>query len=225
MQMSAYKVNTRLTTRSRPNDLGRGNAKKFVLVIGARHRDVCGPQGRDLAPGMKSDEYRVWGMNNLLGGEARVITLNKNWETDNKYHLDHDTTLSWARLVNVEVADLGGTITDVYVDYFFFLPSWYREGYGTKWLENLAELDFTGKAYLPIPKVDEESEDAEYPEHLVQETTKRGGQFISDRKTMEDIPWCKATINVEKYLTPLRESRTHIIQIQQYIKGFVVFNR
>ena len=91
---------------------------------------------------MDSDEYRVWMMNNMLAGEARVLTMNRFHVDDNDFHLDHDTQLMWAEHVNREVTALGGVITDVWLDYFFFVPSWYRRSYGVKWLENLGKDSF-----------------------------------------------------------------------------------
>ena len=144
----------------------------------------------------------------------------------NDYHIDIDCQQHWAEKMNREVSRMGGTISDVYLDYFFFLPSWYRRSYGTSWLDNLANLHYTGTAYLPIPKNNGQVElDLEYPEELVAETLKRGGKLIKTLADISRIPWCDATIQVTDQLKRLSDTRVHDFQVQTYIEGFVALTR
>ena len=217
-------MNTRHSTRISTTPRA-GVSKKFVLIIGVRVRAGFGSDGTELQSGMDSDEYRVWAMNNLLRGEARVISSNRK-NNDNVFHIDMDCRSQWALKMNREVTRAGGVITDVYLDYFFLIPSCYRRFYGYKWLENLAQLQYTGTAYLPIPKGDSGViEDADYPSQLVVEAMIRGGKFITATDDISRIPWCYATIEVTGRLQRLSDTRFHNFQVQEYVKGFVTITK
>ena len=106
---------------------GPSSKKSCVLFMGARHRNILGDDGISLpTTKMNSDEWRVWSFNiELKKSETRVITMNKGIEEDHDFHYDVDFKgLRWTDRFNEWIKNKGVVITDIYLDYFFFLPSW-----------------------------------------------------------------------------------------------------
>ena len=182
---------------------------------------------------LHSDEVRVAAMNRLLKGKARVITANKRApERDFLFHYQVDTTARnweehfhyWLRTTH------GGVITDVYLDYFFFLVSWYRQGYGQKWYDHLLVLNFSGFAYLPIPQDPRgdplPTRDHKYHEQLKYDVWEKRGQFLKGNQ-LTTVPWCKATMNVHEDLVAVDSrkneapTRNHRYQAHYRIEGIL----
>ena len=202
---------------------------KFVLLLGFRQRkDVLGPQGTNIEEGLTSDEIRVASLNRLLEGRARVITMNKKHDAGNKYHLDVNLQQSsWPRAFMVWLEKTHhGVITDIYLDYFFFLHTWYRLSYGTKWIEVLGQIEYTGTAYLPICRCPKGAAiDRDINQKLVDDVTRAGGKYIQNANAIDSIPLCMATIHVDEMLKNLSATRVHSWQIKLRIAGFVAITR
>ena len=212
----------------------------LVLIIGCRTRNVLGKDGMHPLEGSRltSDEARVVAMNKVLAPQhARVITLNKQHDQEYKFHTDADVkTVKWVSRFERWLGDNhAGVLQDVYLDYFFFQQSWYRLGYGTKWIEILRVLHFEGNAFLPIPKEPRDGvldkRDTEYHHKLIDDVIKHGGIFIRDRRQIDRIPWCQATINAHEELlhidqrmkSPQPYGRNHPSQMAR-IEGILVIS-
>ena len=203
---------------------------KFVLFLAAHHRDILGPDGTDIHENLHSDEIRVASLNRLLEGRARVITMNKR--PTGKYHFQVNFLQPrWPIRFAVWLENtLNGVITDIYLDYFFFLQSWYRFSYGTKWIKVLRQIDYTGTAYLPIPKCPATGEsvvqqDRVYHQNLVNDVINAGGSYIKNIHEIAAIPLCAATINEEEILRNKCKARTHSWQIKNRIAGILAITR
>ena len=89
------------------------------------------------------------------------------------------------------------------------------------WIEKLSRINYTGTAYIPIPKQNLGVDDSEnYCEKLLHRVNQIGGKFINDPKVMDRIPLCNATIEINDQLSKLDASRVHENQIT-HVSGFV----
>ena len=233
---SSRRTKEKMRTTSPPRKRRRKpRQRNFVLIIGCHQRDVLGADGMRPVPGtpLHSDEVRVAAMNRLLKGKARVITANKRApERDFLFHYQVDTTArNWEESLNDWLRTThGGVITDVYLDYFFFLVSWYRQGYGQKWYDHLLVLNFSGFAYLPIPQDPRgdplPTRDHKYHEQLKYDVWEKRGQFLKGNQ-LTTVPWCKATMNVHEDLVAVDSrkneapTRNHRYQAHYRIEGIL----
>ena len=201
---------------------------KFTLLLGMRHRSL-GAAGTALpTTRFSSDEVRVSALNAMMGGSERVITLNKQPEPGNKHHLDCDfKSLRWLDRLMTHMAKNFGSeseVNDVYLDYFGLQATWYRESYGEHWAKKLANLKYSGTAYLPVYKQPGDSGDRPYMDQLVEAAKTVGGNYITNSDDMDNIRLCHAGIQRQPTLRRLQANRTHFQQMQ-FIDGFVTLTR
>ena len=194
--------------------------RKFVLVIGCYVRDVLGED--DMTPNadtnLRSDEVRVVAMKRLLKGKARVITANKTGpqHLDFMYHYKMNTgRTGWEKRFNEWLEQHhGGVLTDVYLDYFFFIQNWYRLSFGQNWAWTPHAFRFTGSIYLPIPQdptgAPLDKVDHDYHESLQKYFYHKRGVYLRG-KQLDRVPWCKATMNVHDKLVAV-DRRNHSLE-------------
>ena len=191
---------------------------KYVVVLCARstHAYVYEPHGKpDNRPDIKtSDDLRVWALTQKLKGSARVITVNKKDEENNDLHIDIDFRAPWAPRFNAMILQAKSTITDVFLDYFFYLKTVFSKFIGMQFLFNVSQLNFTGVFYLPMPIVDEATspEDYAYVENFLS-LAKTEAVVLETRHDIDSIPYCRATIAVTEQLEELNAARVHDFQV------------